>query len=317
MRSKILLVALLTCMSINTEASALKLPAGKVTIRVVDENGKPVVGMPVGIGFPVPAKTHRGIAGEAVKGFSDSNGLFEAQHETMDYVNFGADKEGYYKSRGRFNFSRSKSNQWEPWNPTVELVMRKKENPVAMYARKINVDMPVLGKEVGFDLMEGEWVAPYGKGKYPDFVFKMDSTVKSLLEFAGVLKLTFPEPFNGIQVIKEDLQYGSSFKLPRFAPESGYQDELVKDNKSIPDQPYKEDYAKDNNYTFRIRAEVEEGKLVRAMYGKIQRDIRFDPRSKRIHFTYYLNPDYTKNLEFDPKRNLFKNLPDRERVGLN
>ncbi len=33
-----------------------------------------------------------------------------------------------------------------------------------------------------------------------------------------------------------------------------------------------------------------------------------------VYFTYSLNPDYTRNLEFDPKRNLFDNLSDLEQV---
>ena len=84
--------------------------------------------------------------------------------------------------------------------------------------------------------------------------------------------------------------------------------------------PFEEDYEKDNNYIFRIRSEEEDGKLVKALYGKIHGDIRFDPREGKagaISFKYYLNPDYTRNLEFDPKRNLFKNLKSFERVGLN
>ncbi len=28
-----------------------------------------------------------------------------------------------------------------------------------------------------------------------------------------------------------------------------------------------------------------------------------------IRFTYYLNPDGTRNVEFDPAKNLFRNLP--------
>ena len=53
------------------------------------------------------------------------------------------------------------------------------------------------------------------------------------------------------------------------------------------------------------------------MYGKIRNDIEFAPRSKivKIKMHYYLNPDYTRNLEFDPKRNLFTNLPKFEKVG--
>lgn len=31
---------------------------------------------------------------------------------------------------------------------------------------------------------------------------------------------------------------------------------------------------------------------------------------------YYLNPDDTKNLEYDPEKNLFKSLPSGEGVAL-
>jgi len=43
------------------------------------------------------------------------------------------------------------------------------------------------------------------------------------------------------------------------------------------------------------------------MYGKIKGKIEFEPRrskTAKIYLYYYLNPDYTRNLEFDPKRNL-------------
>jgi hypothetical protein len=56
-----------------------------------------------------------------------------------------------------------------------------------------------------------------------------------------------------------------------------------------------------------------------AMYGKIQGDINISAirnNTLSIGFTYYLNPDHTRNLEFDPKRNLFQGLEGAERVGL-
>jgi hypothetical protein len=47
----------------------------------------------------------------------------------------------------------------------------------------------------------------------------------------------------------------------------------------------------------------------RAHYGKIYGDF--------MNFTYYLNPTPNdRNVEFDPKRNLFTNLKDDERVTM-
>jgi hypothetical protein len=55
------------------------------------------------------------------------------------------------------------------------------------------------------------------------------------------------------------------------------------------------------------------------MYGKIHGEIKFDPRGSKtalLGFKYYLNPDYTHNLEFDPTKNLFTDLKRGERVGI-
>lgn len=310
-RMTILVYALLV-----TQAWCFSPPEGKITVRVLDEMGDLLAGMPTRVTFEIPHPRKRGIGFKKAKGFTDGRGRFSAQSNTLDSLSYSAEKIGYYKSWGEFNFAKSKSGKWQPWNPTVELVMRKIENPVPMYARKIGIDIPIVGKEVGFDLMAADWIEPYGKGRYPDFVFKIESMVKGWLEFEGTLTLTFSNKLDGIKLVKEDRYYGSEFKLPRFAPAEGYKMKWVKHNKSLPKQPYEEDYAKDNNYIFRARSEVGDGNLIRAVFGKIQGDIRFDPRSARIHFTYYLNPDYTRNLEYDPKRNLFINLRDAERVGL-
>jgi hypothetical protein len=72
-----------------------------------------------------------------------------------------------------------------------------------------------------------------------------------------------------------------------------------------------------NNYIFRVRSEVDEnGKLKQAMYGKIRGDLWYTPGSGgKIKMHYYLNPDYTRNLEFDPERTLFIGLPKNEGTG--
>ena len=74
------------------------------------------------------------------------------------------------------------------------------------------------------------------------------------------------------------------------------------------------------HYIFRIRSEEENGKFKRAMYGKIISDIEISNPSKRgklpgIEFKYYLNPDYTTNLEYDPEENLFE-LPIYRKMGI-
>lgn len=310
MRQIVIVMALLNFVFHIGDLWAIGLPEAKITIKVIDELGTPVESARVGIGFE--KNTGWGIEEIPVVGFTAENGLFSGGANSNNYIGFNVTKAGYYKGTGNYTFKEKKSGRWEPWNPEVRIVLRKIENPVPMFARNMrrsgSIKISIIGKEVGFDLIEYDWVEPFGKGKHKDFIFKLDTTVKSQDEYEGTLTLTFPNKFDGILLVKEDRKYGSSLKLPRHAPENGYQKKLKKYNRSLLGKPYEEDYKEDNNYIFRIRSEEKDGKLVRAMYGKIHGDIRFGVREPGVNFTYYLNPDYTKNLEFDPKQNLFKNL---------
>jgi hypothetical protein len=55
------------------------------------------------------------------------------------------------------------------------------------------------------------------------------------------------------------------------------------------------------------------------MYGKIIGPISFGDVSRKdtatVQFKYYLNPDNTINLEFDPEHNLFGQLSPLEQVN--
>ncbi|WP_157471896.1 hypothetical protein [Desulfuromonas sp. DDH964] len=188
-------------------------------------------------------------------------------------------------------------------------------------------DFPALDKEIGFDLEKADWVIPYGLGTQADFVFKVERRYDNADNFDATMTLTFANPFDGIQVVKDDgggdFNAGSSFRMPRMAPESGYQPTIQK-RLSRGSYGRHSDKSDDNNFIFRVRSEVDrDGKFKRAMYGKIRGDLKFDaflsPIAGKegfgsIGMHYYLNPDYTMNLEFDPKRNLFITTSPSENV---
>ena len=75
---------------------------------------------------------------------------------------------------------------------------------------------------------------------------------------------------------------------------------------------------KDLNYFFRVRTKKDEaGKIVSANYGKIRGPLDFGFRGRRngLGMTYYFNPTPNdRNMEFDPSRNLFADLPVAEQV---
>jgi len=292
-------------------------PEAKISIKVIDENNQTIDDALVEIGFLSNSDRNKELS---ISGKVNYQGVFTATGKTNGLVGATISKQGFYNSTVDYPFTKKSGNHWEPWNPVVTETLRKIENPVPMYARKLSpILLPEANKRIGFDLMEYDWVSPYGKGKHADFIFQLGGKYNSEYDFNNTLTLEFTNKFDGIQLVTENRRFGSQFKLPRTAPETGYQSKLIRSESRAPGQPYKSDRKEDNNYIFRIRSEEKNGKLIRAMYGKIQGDINFgvDKTHKAsITFTPYLNPDYTRNLEFNPKQNLFKELKSFERVGL-
>ncbi|MBI5634353.1 MAG: Ig-like domain-containing protein [Nitrospirae bacterium] len=297
---------------------ALARSFAKVTIIVTDENNQPLSKANVHLGFRVYTKGGWSSETNEASGLTDSKGYFTASSFADDFVGFTITKDGYYESGGDYKFKESSIGRWQPWNPEIIVVMRKIEMPVPMYARDTSsmhpvLEIPVNGKSVGYDLMESDWVSPYGKGKHPDMFFRLDRKFVSRDDFEGTLTITFPNKYDGIQLVKYDRKRGSNFKLPRIAPEDGYQSKLVRTFSNKPGEPYKDSTKDDNNYIFRVRSEEKDGKFLRAMHGKIHGDIQFDMRGYKtaeLVFKYFLNPDFTRNLESG------KNLIPGVQVGI-
>lgn len=166
-------------------------------------------------------------------------------------------------------------------------------------------------------MIKFDWVAPYGIGDYSDFIFKLEKRFESLENFDVNVKITFSEKLDGIYHVKNSREYCSEFKMPRYASESGYVNNLEINMSRKQGQWFETNYKNDDNYIFRVRSETKDGKIDRAMYGKIDGPVKVNIvgiNTAIIIMKVYLNPDYTRNLEFDPKCNLFGHLSDLEQV---
>lgn len=302
---------LFVCQTVCVQAGAI----AKVTLKVVDEDMKPVEGANLRMCFYGGC-----LKKDATIGITDSEGIYSGAAYSKDGQVGGAiEKPGYYSSSYHADFMAQKLGFWLPHNKEITVVLRPKINPVPMYVREKWLTIPAVGKEIGFDLVKFDWVIPYGQGGTSDFIFRVERQYKDVDNFDVTMALTFSNEFDGIQLYKEDrggdYNVGSIFRLLRHAPEFGYAREITK-RRTRGGGVYYDGISDDNNYFFRVRSEKgENGNLIRAMYGKIKGDIRIDPRSSKtvdIHLFYYLNPDYTRNLEFDPTRNLFSPLPKGE-----
>lgn len=318
---RFLYLTAIVCIAISSfrvDAFAL-FKSTEFTALVVSEEGEPISGVRVGVGFEKNTGWGTDSSGQA--GISGSDGKLTFSGQSNGHITYGGSKKGYYPSYYDYDFKDLGVLGWKPWNPELKIVMRKIENPVPMYVRdskmaKKSIAIPVVGRKVGFDLIAYDWVAPYGSGQHSDFIFFMERRFSSMKDYEGKLTITFPTNYDGIIKIDENLNNGSEFKLPRYASEKGYKNQLTIMTSQDPNGNWVEGYRFTDNYIFRIRSEVRGGKLIRAMYGKIRGPIQIEPRidPSEIYFRYYVNPDYTRNLEFDPKQNLFGNLPDLEQV---
>jgi len=129
-------------LSFVSDAHAIFAPEGKITLKVIDESGQPLSGINVGTTYSIPSVEYGGIKFISHNGLTDGDGIFSSSGKTMDYISYGADKDGFYKSQDSYQFQDSKNDKWVPWNPTVEVVLRKIENPVPMYKRDTKMDDP-------------------------------------------------------------------------------------------------------------------------------------------------------------------------------
>jgi hypothetical protein len=306
---KILFFILITG-AVLAASNQLESPVAKITLRVINEQGSPISGASVRIGFE-EAVPHWGGGGVVnVKGLTNEEGKFTGEGHSMDSIGGWIEKEGYYSSFSKaFKFERALNGKWQPWNPTIDVVIKKNVNPTPMYAKRVNLGMPVLNETVGYDLFVGDWVKPYGKGTSADILLKADRNKRSEQDFDSKLTVTFPNKGDGLQVFNTSSENGfSELKSPREAPETGYQAEWIQTHNRQAGKPEQSNRDNKRAYFFRVRTILDEhGNVISAKYGKIYGDF--------LNFSYYLNPDNnSRNMEFDPTRNLITNLKSTERV---
>lgn len=140
--------------------------------------------------------------------------------------------------------------------------------------------------------------------------------------------MSFPNEGDGIVEVDPTPFSNSYFKWPYEASMASIVDRLkfrYFREKTLYPHPPKVIKQANANYFVRTRTTLSSGGEVKtANYTKLLNGFNFDPRKDpdnkkpndgEVVFTYYFNPTPNdKNLEFDPKRNLFKDIkrPIRE-----
>jgi hypothetical protein len=309
----------------SCDAGIFKPPTLKIVVEAKNEEGDPVkmVNVVMAGSTSTPSSARR-----EASGFTDADGHYTATIATMD----GNVKvrsfftKGYYKCGNEITVGQKSPNdlsmlatgKWDEGEKTVPLLMRPIKTPVSMYVKKVFLVFPNPGQWTGYDLEIGDWVAPYGKGKVSDLEFAGAGMWESSVEYDGTLTMRIPGEGNGIQVFEMPAGYQRcQFKSPYEAPEDGYLKEWswrkTRASKGRQFSEITDESFPNRMFIFRVRAEVDEwGRVIKAQYGKIYGPVESlvgNHGKGHVAFTHYLNPDYTRNLEFDPKKNLFPQNP--------
>lgn len=296
MNAKIVLCVTLMLMSLNACAGV---PTSHFSVLVHEENGDPIEGVAVQGGFSTLMRDD--VPGPNVKAVTDKNGKAEISGPAYFSVYVDAIKEGYYKSGIKIPVNQKQDQD-------VSILLRPKKNPVAMYAKNIKIQPVILGEEFGYDFMEGDYVVPYGSGKTTDLIIKIHFDKKDFWNYEYYLSIRFTNPLDGLKPFY--IRHSeSNFKSSYMAPLSDYINEW--DFKRISFKNKKDDTNLDSqrNYYFRVRTVAnKDDEIESAHYGKIYGEF---PEIK-----HYLNPTINdRNVEFNPRQNLFKNLKHLEKVG--
>lgn len=310
-------LALGTCLLAVAAAQVFELPNAKVTVRVRDQEGNAVPSVSLHItgdsaGLKKNPETYK-------EGASDREGLLEIELKSKGEILITAEKTGYYRSEGVTYNYRSIPNElerafsrkrWEPWNPTVDVTLKQIIKPIPMYARTLTKGLPPTVERVGFDLVEGDFTHPHGRGKVSDLIFASDVKDRGNDDYDLKITVTFSNAKDGIApfAILPPLN-GSVLRSTHQAPDTGYLAEWMVWRSRRPKVSESSNYDPDNHaYFIRVRTVVDEkGNIVSANYGKIYGDF--------MNVTYYLNPTPNdRNVEFDPKQNLLR-LKEEEQVA--
>jgi hypothetical protein len=313
--------ALLLWLQFGVAVCAQQGVPARILLDVRDDEGRPLPDVDVdGCFTDVSTSGQR----STFRGRTDGDGHYVAEGEALIGLHARFTREGFYATTIQQGVARVRSPGGQGYAPITrwddEFVVQVKRirNPIPMYMVAVEnphvsaFDGPGryrLGRTSQFDFVAGSFLPPWGKGVTADleFVWQMrifetnragraihyDSScaIRTIYAGSGVRRGHPDGSENGL--------LGSSLISAYVAPGVGYTNALSFTQRV--DGLHAESNDDGHHlYYFRIRTQTNEaGEVTNALYGKIYGQLNGN-------FRYYLNPTPNdRNVEFDPKRNLF------------
>jgi len=204
-----------------------------------------------------------------------------------------AEKNGFYSSRVSLRDGRRNEGPFD-------IILRKISAPVSLHGKQAFVELSENSGEVGYDLLKGALLPPYGTGEIEDFkiMWKKPERNHAQDRFDSYDFVTsnsedgfiaFHLPYNDGGVSE------SEFHTLYEAPDSGYVSGLRQSARNTGNEP-RDKYV----YYFRIRSHSSSGPI----YGKIISGpgYRFDDNGNAFDFVYMVNTSGSRNMEPDIAR---------------
>ena len=298
-----------------------------ITFRVTDTRGVPVTNAQAVAYFSFLHKE-----GSEEKRFAtDTNGMCTVKGLCSIGMSGTFSKEGYYASGFGHKVltaypmpsSALKDGKWQPWNPTVDIILKEKRNPIPMYVKSGEIILPKTNEPFGIDFQAGDLLAPHGNGKVADmvltYVFNTPSPDDEKQEYFAHFALASTNKHEGVIVMKSDTW--SEYKTVYEASLEGYEHQFETFKRFTPKAELEKKFlATDEYLVFRSRVITNEyGQITSAHYGKIYSASCWgtakNPAGGAVHIRYFFNPiSNDRNVEFDTNKNLFGN-DSRNRVS--
>ena len=286
---------------------------GKITLKVVDNDGHIVTNANVAVYFANQLFRNR----EYYKGVTDKDGCFTAKGMSQGDIIYKITKKGYYTTSDSYWFTkegtteRDKLRPWmvkyTPWNPTLEVVLKEIRNPIPMYYKRISKTVPLLNTEIGFDLLKGDWVIPYGVGEANDLIFIVSGYYNGLFDRESYMNVSFA---HGGGIKQLNLEDYSGHKSVYMAPLDGYSTNYFFRKIIVQEASQRENSNPREDIYFICEIKKLHNKSEKTFYGLIRSDFTCDYRNKKdigVYFNYYFNPTPNdRNLEWNGS-NLFDN----------
>jgi hypothetical protein len=309
-------------------------PVHEVKMRVLDEKGVPVAGAMMKIIFIDPNSER------VTVGVSGPDGRFSSRGRGTNSVMLKVTKDGHYPVRVE-GLSKDQDHDVEVVLPRVINSIPLFASYIDSAGRIPGDEMvfPVHNQWIGFDLEMADWVTPHGKGKTADFLLRFRNEFKGLEDSSrtmeeriashkrllgyskeewtmdkfkihagkwdGLVEMSFPGEGEGILEAERFVAY-SPLKLPHRAPVDGYSSSWKRavNNYIHYGTPNPFDRA---GFFLRTRVKKDQqGRIISANYAKFIGRMNARASTGQIEFLYYFNPTPNdRNLEFDPKGNLF------------